>query len=602
MGINGIGNPYNQSSVYGKGELESSTTLVRENNEAIQQGNVVVTEARARVSFAVATPQLADAMNLTSDERQEFIRSFEEKAASATVNLGHKSVMLDIYAVMELIREMGQKLRNAMREMRQCQNQAIQQNLKAQAEMQRATALYQMVASAAVCLVQGAMSFKGMKDQIKGLTKQTKLGNQLGADVANKQLKMAEVGGRQDLAQNQLNNVMKEAPAGFKNDGPMLKSEMRKIAQTCEIPEDVANAQKNVGEKQDALAKLEEQKIACEQDIASGTLTGEAVESRKSEINDLNVKIDAAKGELVEAVKDYDKLVGIDPELAQEQVNKFDEAVKKDQNLTDALKNQKDLESRHEQERDDLSDSLAPLWDEDTYSDLDVKQADEKKGAQKRVADAHEKAVQGASIAKYEESPKGQTQIQKKYHEAMLSEVEGYKKAYEDALGRSNGEKRINGKVSDKTKAELKKAEYSYNLARAEQVYHSSTLNRLPPEAHRQVANNLMADLVGINNRVSADLKTSGVEEKAARGMFWQGMANAVGTLLQKGVESWGQIQQSHITEKQADEKMLEEQLDQLKELFNQVMSLIQKATELFQSVTSKESQSLEEIINALRA
>ncbi|MCQ2394101.1 MAG: hypothetical protein MJ249_07415 [Kiritimatiellae bacterium] len=597
MGINGIGNPYNQSSVYGKGELESSTTLVRESNEAIQQGNVVVTEARARVSFAVATPQLADAMNLTFDERQEFIRSFEEKAASATVNLGHKSVMLDIYAVMELIREMGQKLRNAMREMRQCQNQAIQQNLKSQAQMQRETAWCQMIGGAIVGGLQAGASIVGTFKQIGSLNKQAEVGKSLGADMASEQLDMAKVGGQEDLARKQLDSIKKDAPAGIDTGKPLLKSDKN-------MPGDVKVAREKIATLQQEIAELQGKKGGVEDAVASGKLSEQELASCKDQISKLSGESKAKGAELEKAVADYDQLVEADPARANELMGQYKETIAADRKeLADAVKSRDELISQHAQERADLDDSVEPHYDEDFYSKLDAKQAGELKAASQRVTDARMKLVQdyqnASIVVEYGETAKGQSQT----HEAMLAEVDGYKQEFESALDRVNNEKRINGKASPKALVELDEARYRYKLARAEQVQVSSTFDKLPPDAHQKAVGTLTNELAVLTDRVNAGMKAGGAEKSAAYGMMIQNASNALlGTLGQKVVEGITQIKQSEITEMQADEKMLEELLDQLKDLFAQDQALIQKALEILQSVISKESQSLEEIINALKA
>ncbi len=596
MGINGIGNPFNQPGLYGTGGVGSSTTLEGVVAEDNLHGNMVVTEARARVSFAVATPQLAGAMNLTPVERQEYLQSVEEKAASATLNLGNKSVMLDIYAVMEMIREMGQKLRNAMREMRQCENQAIQQNLKSQAAMQRETAWCQMIGGAIVGGLQAGASIVGTLKQIGSLNKQSEVAQKLGVDMTSDQLDLAKVGGQEDLAQKQLDAIKGKAPAGIDPSKSLLKADKN-------MPSDVKVAREKISALQDNIAELQAKKGSLEDAVASGTLSEQELASCKEQIAKLSGESQTKGAELEKAVADYNKLVGADPAQANELMGKYKETLAADRKeLADAVKSRDEVVSRHAQERAELDDSLGPLWDEDFYTKLDTKQAGELEVASQRVTDAREKVAQayqdGSIVVEYGETAKGQTQI----HEAMLAEVDGYKQEFETALDRVNNETRVNGKASPESLVALDEAKYRYKLARAEQVKVSSTLDKLPPDAHQKVVGQLTNELTGLTDRVNADVKASGAEKSAAYGMLIQSLVNALGGMGQKVVEGIAQIKQSEITEKQADEKMLEEQLDQLKDLFAQDQALIQKAIELFQSVISKESQSLEEIINALKA
>ncbi len=590
MGINGIGNPFNQPGVYGTEGVGPSKTLERVAREDRQQGDMTVTEARARVSFAVATPQLADAMNLTPDERQAYLQSVEEKAASASLNLGDKSVMLDIYAVMELIREMGQKLRNTMRAMRQDLNQAIQKNLKKQAEMQRDAAKFQMIGGAVVGGLQTGLSLYGTAKQIGSLNAQSEVGKKLGADVVSDQLEMAKAGGREDLSLNQLNKIKKDAPPGVDPNKSLLKSsEVRDKAQLA--LDDISRLKEDVGE-------LEAAKGTLEDEVAKGTLSEADLKSHTDTISKLSDNSETKCNELDQAVKAYNELLGGD----SAQTDKFKDTIAADRKeLADAIESRDEVVSRHEQEREDLAFSEGLFGDENASKELTERQATELSAAQDKVKVAREKLVndyKNESVVATPETAEGQARM----HKAMLSEVGEYKKKFESALDRFNNEKRINGKPSAEAKVALDEAKYHYKLARAEQVYQSSRLDKLPPDAHQEVVNDLTNELVDINHRVDGDVKASGAEKSAAYGSLWQGLANSIGGIGQKAVEGWGQIKQSHITEKQADEKMLEEQLDQVKDMFAQDQALIQKATELFQSVVSKESQSLEEIINALKA
>ena len=595
MGINVIGNPFNQPGIYGTGGVENSKNLEGKVPEDNLHGNMVVTEARERVSFAVATPQLADAMNLTFDERQEYLQAVEEKAASATLNLGGKSVMLDIYAVMEMIREMGQKLRNAMREMRQCENQAIQKNLKSQAAMQREAAWCQMIGGAVVGGLQAGLSLAGSIMQIKSLGAQTDVSKSLGADVASKQLDMAKAGGDVNLAQKQLDEIKGNAPAGIDTNEPLLKTD-------TSMPADVKVAREKISSLQQDIATLQAKKGGLEDAVATGKLSGSELASCKEQISKLSEASKSKGAELDQAVADYNKLAEIEPSLANEQTDKFKNTIAADrEELAKAVVERDECAKR----LDELKNSPEPAdpMQKEIRAKVLEKREGELSSASQRVSDAREKLgndyQEGSIVAEYDASTeKGQAKI----HESMLAEVDGYKKEYEAALERSNNEKRVNGMESDQAKTERREARYRYNLARAEQVYNSSTLGKLKPDAHQKVVGQLTNELTDLNSRVTAGVRAGGSEKTAAFGMLWQGMASSFGGIGQKVVEGIGQLKQAEITEKQADEKMLEEQLDQLKDLFAQDQALIQKALELFQSVISKESQSLEEIINALKA
>ena len=428
MSINGIGQHYNPSQVYGSGRTE--TTQRTGSTGATQCENIEVSETRARISFACSTPELADALNFTADERSEYIKATAEKLSSVTINLGKNSVMLDIYAVMEMIREMSQELRNALRDMRQLENQTIQQNIRQQAATQRKAAWCQMIGGAVVGVIQGVATVAGLAKQISGLSRQMQANEQMGVSMADKQMKMAQVGGNEKLATSQLNSV----------EGSVAK----------------------VLDKGD-------------------------IQSVKNSISDIS------KGNLTEGQQ---------------------------------------LEA----------------------------------------------------------------------HKHMCDTVDGYRAQYEQCLTNANSEMRVDGKVTSNTQSELNQAAARYELARATQVAESSKMAGVKVGDHRKLESNLGNSLIEKSNQANAISKTSSSERSMAYGMMVQQLAMAFGQMGQALVQGISQIIQAEGTELQANEKMLEEQLDQIKDLFAQDLSVIQKAVELFQSVVSKETQSIDEIINALKA
>ena len=595
MGINGIGNPFARPGVYGTEGAAPSRLSEGVAADDKAQGNVVVTEVRARVSFAVATPQLAGAMNLTPDERQDYLRSVEEKAASASLNLGGKSVMLDIYAVMEMIREMGQKLRNAMRTMRQLENQAIQKNLKSQAALQREMAWCQMFGGAIVGGLQAGASIVGTAQQIKGLTKQTELGKQLGADVAKEQHELAKVGGSPDLAKKQLDEIRSKAPRGINANERLLTSDS--------VKPEVAAAREKVSGLQREIGELQKQKGALEDRLASGTLAGEERNTVQNQVAELKETLRGKGTELSKAVSAYNEQAGVAPGEADKLVKRYKETVSSDKAELEAA-----MKSRDESAKllDELKKSPFDPRDRmqrEVRAKVLEKREREFASASARVVQAREKLVSDTQNGPVVAEPRTTAKMQNEIHEAMLVEVDGYKKTYDEALAKVDNEKRINGKASAQSLQELDDAKYRYKLARAEQVYTSSTFDKLSPAKHQALSAGLMDEAVSLNKMAEGGARSSGSEKSAIYGMLIQNVSNALlGTMGQKIVEGVTQLKQAEISEMNADEKMLEEQLDQIKDLFAQDQALIQKSIELFQSVISKESQSLEEIINALKA
>lgn len=671
MGINGIGNPYSQSGVY-------ETVGMRKPDEEKGNGvngnrftNMVVTEARERVSFAVATPQLADALNLTADERQEYLASVEEKAASATVNLGNKSVMLDIYALTELIREMGQKLRNAMRDMRQCENAAIQQNIKTQAAMQRSTAYLQMLGSLAVGGLQATISTWGSVKQLKGLSHQNEQAKMLGANMAEKHLEMAEVGGHADLAKAQLDKVKAKMPKGIVD----TSKDLLQVPDRPTPPKEVLQAREKISTLQNEIAEMQKIKGDFEDQLTSGSsltleqwksckndldkidrffkpeneavgsaadkaltkiydsrLTGAKTNYLETQIKDLDLQIEAKFDELNGAVNTYNELTGVGADVADGMKNAFSEKINGEKALlAEAIKanegsSGKALPAEADKAKKGLSEKVRNaveaskpdgpdgwkgcIWgiDRNAHHVRTCNLAGEIIAGKTEIAEARaqlNKAFsEGQLVLDYNDTPNGNSlEWQKTTHDALVAEVNKYKQHYEDVLKQVNGEERLKGGASNDAKAALIKAECEYTLARAEQLYKSSLLDKLPQSEFINLEGSLKSDLAALNESMRGGADFRAAEASAQYGRIMTDLSNSlIGGVVQKIVDGIAQVMQSGITEKQADQKMLEEQLDQIKDAFVQTQAVIQKATELFQSVVSKESQSTEEIISALRA
>lgn len=76
-------------------------------------------------------------------------------------------------------------------------------------------------------------------------------------------------------------------------------------------------------------------------------------------------------------------------------------------------------------------------------------------------------------------------------------------------------------------------------------------------------------------------------------------LITAVGNCVQGLIQSYGSIRQADATEENAYQKQLEEQREQVKDLYNQAGDLINAATQLMQAVLTAESQSMRDAIQA---
>ena len=83
-------------------------------------------------------------------------------AAAPNITQGSKSVMFDLYKLMSLLVEIGQKQRDATREIRTAQSQQVQKSIQDQADIQKQAALTGMISGLACCAIQVGISLRVM--------------------------------------------------------------------------------------------------------------------------------------------------------------------------------------------------------------------------------------------------------------------------------------------------------------------------------------------------------------------------------------------------------------------------------------------------------
>jgi hypothetical protein len=115
--------------------------------------------------------------------------------------------MFDLYALMALLVECGQKMRDAARDVRQAENEQVQTSIQNQADQQRSAAITGLVASVAVCVIQVGMQSANLVRLGKGISQQNTARNESGIQNAQSDLKMAEMQAKPQDAQTNLQKV-----------------------------------------------------------------------------------------------------------------------------------------------------------------------------------------------------------------------------------------------------------------------------------------------------------------------------------------------------------------------------------------------------------
>ena len=150
-------------------------------------------------------------------------------------------------------------------------------------------------------------------------------------------------------------------------------------------------------------------------------------------------------------------------------------------------------------------------------------------------------------------------------------------------------------------KKQLDTAEKNYLVAGAKQADISARL-QLPQETYsgtsahfdKQANESLMMSREHPLNKMN--------ELGSLSGQMMNMIGMQVGQYLQQLVSSIWEIMSSKATEMQAQQKVTEEQFDQIRDIFSQLLEVVRKSIEMFAAVTNKESQTIEDIMNNFKA
>ncbi len=146
---------------------------------------------QAEFASLVAKLGSGDFLGLTSGQVEEIKKTFAELAGTP-LPASTGSVMFDIYALMVLMLECAQKQRDAAREIRQAENQAIRTAIQNQADAQRSAALTGMIAGLAVGLLQVAMQGFALAKSASGAKMQMNAMRESGVSRAQQNVQQAK--------------------------------------------------------------------------------------------------------------------------------------------------------------------------------------------------------------------------------------------------------------------------------------------------------------------------------------------------------------------------------------------------------------------------
>ena len=528
-------------------------------------------------------------LNIPKEQIAEFRKmlssTLEQVMSAAPTDEGAKSLkgaMFDLYQLMALLVEVAQKQRDASREMRQAENQAIQKSILNQAEAQRTAALTGMIGGAICCALQVGFTVFSLTQQAKAFNAQLGTEKTAGLDVAGQNVDMLKAANNQINADNQLAKVKAEV------------GELRSLTGGQDIQTRVENSFSNQ-QANEATARFNDAKAAVQSKTElSGTMR---MLSSDAYINDVTSDVVAPfDGPEVNGVKTaVAKLDAFKAEAAKlDNFPRLSEADK--QFFMD--KSVQPFESLSMADRAKLMD-LQMRNDGLSNVHLGNKSMAELKADVKTAFD------EAITTVENQLAPNGQLKTELDLARDNLRaqvklDIQKFEDSYDAAL------KDYNEVAKTGTKAEIEAASKKLETAGNELKYARALGYSKLSAPEVTDAKTHLADVEGARARYNQvhTARASSVDYIKASNAINQAQAHnnliaAIGSFGQSFIQSLSQFQQAEATKMGAEQKKAEEELDQTRDLFNQAEELVNNIVQLMNSVRQAEMQSMRDAIQA---
>lgn len=461
--------------------------------------------------------------------------------SAAAAKGASKTVMFDLYKLMALMVEIGQKQRDATRELRSAQSQQIQKSILDQASQQRTAALAGMIGSLICCAIQVGFSIHTLKSQTAAFKEQLGTLDSTGVSSARENLSMMKAADTQAHAQAQLAKVTNEV--GNKPSGEANRTIAQEVSSGFEkstVSGAKFRAQQirltSEGEKYQRLANpeapLQPGDVPPDSNMAKAQAKLAAFDQKQARINELDAKPGRTQAETRELLE-----------------------------LRQGLGNRETLVQEVAAGRQQLATEC-----QTNMSDASTKLAD----------------------------------LKTQFRDDVKTDLQRYQDEYDAALRDSNG-------ITKNTpKAEATRIQKDLQLA-------ADKLKFARACAYDKLADpNFKTDAAR-----AADIKAAGLAVDAAErgraddigyieatrtlqaGEARLGIITAIGNAGQNFVQGLSNYLQAQTKEAEAAQTQKQEELDQTKDLFAQAQSLVDAVVQLMQAISSAETQSMRDAIQA---
>ena len=523
-------------------------------------------------------------LNLSEEQIEQLHESLTamlKETMGASGSSASKSVMFDLYKLMALLVEVAQKQRDAAREMRQAENEAVQKSILDQAAAQRQAAVTGMIAGAICCAVQIGFTVASLYKQGKAFNTQLGTEKTTGLDVARQNVDMIKAANTQANAESQLAKV--KAEVGAK---PSLIN-----GQT--INGRVDNGMNNA-QMRDATAKFNTAKDA----LQSTTERYIAVKQLGSEpaINEVTADMVAP-------------LEGAEMGPVKTAVGKLDACKADIRAKLDNIANLSDADKQFLMEKGGVEFEKLSIADRARMMNIKMSHMDVDKINFGRYVElkAEVKTAFDGAIGKLENqlAPGGQLKTdlataRENLRAQTKLNLQSFEDSYDNALKEYN-ETAKTGTSAEKAaaSAKLQTAADELKLARATANAKLMSPDLTDAKAHLTDVEEARTKYAAAQTNRSNSVDYLKASHELNQAQAHNSLISAIGGFAQGLVQNWVQYRQAEVTKQGAIQQQQQEELDQTKDLFNQAQNLVDSVVKLMQAVCAAESQSMRDAIQA---
>jgi len=479
------------------------------------------------------------------------------------------SVLFDLYALMALMIEVAQSQRDAARDMRTAQNQAIQKSIQDQADMQREAARVGMIVGIVCGAASAVVSLGMMAAQSYTANTQSKIMAQSGADASKMHSTTLQNMDTVDHANAQFSRT--EAKVG-----EAISNRVMNDFETQLVDDQAGNLKTNLDNAVQGVETAKTDVSVAETNVEAAKTT---LGLKEGEKRTAQAEFDQKSAAVDEAQKAYDQAVA--NEAAQNESGKklFGPDSKAG---TKAVENAK---TKLDNAKAELNNAQVKL---DKATAEVANQNDVLANCNRELANANTKLGQAETKL---------TQAREDYVKTVQDVAAQYESKYQTAVDKLANPPE--GATKAELKADVENARAEMEMAYAAEAKLLSEDNVLTPSQQKDIVAAARTKVDVTTDRVYH--RTDFKEAERRMGMFigFNSINQAIGGVAQSVAQSLTAIKSADASRIGAETKEQEEMLDQTKDLFQQEQKLIDSVVQLLTAVIQAETQSMRDAIQA---